>query len=78
MATGFVRAIDIFFHLPQAIVIFMSLGFIGFVTLLHIIGKVRCHVLLHRCMYWSPAARSLNTLHQYSIAAIHGRPLFLH
>jgi len=26
---------------PQTIVIIMSLGFIGFVTILHIIGKVR-------------------------------------
>lgn len=77
MATGIVRAIDTFFYFPQAIVIFMSLGFIGFVTLLHIIGKVRWNILLHRCMHWSHA-RSLHTLHQCSISVIYGRPMFLH
>lgn len=29
--------------LVQIVVVFMSLGFIGFVTVLHIIGKVRTH-----------------------------------
>ena len=29
----------------QIVVVFMSLGFIGFVTVLHIIGKVRTHCL---------------------------------
>lgn len=29
--------------LVQIVVVFMSLGFIGFVTLLHIVGKVRGH-----------------------------------
>ena len=29
----------------QIVVVFMSLGFIGFVTALHIIGKVRLHCL---------------------------------
>ena len=31
----------------QIVVVFMSLGFIGFVTLLHIIGKVRPHSLTY-------------------------------
>ena len=68
MATAIVRAIDTFLFSPQAIVIFMSLGFIGFVTVLHIIGKVRWHSVLHRCMHWSPAAEPLLTQRQYSIA----------
>ena len=33
----------------QIVVVFMSLGFIGFVTVLHIIGKVSFASLLRRC-----------------------------
>ena len=36
--------------LMQIVVVFMSLGFIGFVTVLHIIGKVCTYCLIHlRC-----------------------------
>ena len=33
----------------QIVVVFMSLGFIGFVTVLHIIGKVSAVSLLRSC-----------------------------
>ncbi len=40
--------------LVQIVVVFMSLGFIGFVTVLHIIGKVYSHSLMHlRCSVYN-------------------------
>ena len=59
--------------LAQIVVVFMSLGFIGFVTVLHIIGKVRLHCLSYSCftLVTVPPCRAANKRHLCQSRAKH-------